>query len=221
MTITVYYTEHDNVFVYPPEPVLKNLPDRVTGAITKCPSFLQELKNTFLIRAPFYYELEWDGEQIRTDIADQSFFNTYVAIRDTKTGFCSFLAPKMYFFAEKPLVMQLKSANYHANEFTKNITLIEGSYDIGRHFRKVEAAFFMDGRKITIERGEPLYYLKFLTEEKINFSPFQFSKNLKDLIEPRFELRKTKFNTSLDFWYQINDNFYGKKILKHIKQSLL
>lgn len=221
MTLTVYYTEFSNLFTYEPELVLKNLNGYVKRSLLPCPAFAEALKNTYLIRSVVNYELNLENNRISSPLRDQKFFDTWVSIRDTTEGACSFYAPQIVFFAEESLKLELKPANYHYNGFTNNATIIEGCYDIGRHFRPLEAPFtFRQTKKVTMSRGDPLYYVKFCTEEKIKLVPFHYTPEIASLVDKKFLFRGGK-PKPLSYWYDIHEKFYKKRLLKLIKESLL
>ena len=223
MTVYIYYCERDNQLVYPPEPVLKDVQDKISKTLLSCPAFTNHIKNTFVIKAPFPYDLRWDKKDFlfTTETRDQPFFDKNVTVRDVETGFCSFLAPKYFFYAERPLLMRQQPAQYHSNLFSDGITLVSGEYDIGQHFRKMEASFYFKKEKIQIKTGDALYYLKFCTSEKIKFIPFVFTQELANIVEPILDLRHDTNRNRLNFWYKIHNTFYRKTILKLIKQNLM
>ena len=186
-----------------------------------CPAFTEALKNTYLIRSVIDYELTLKNNRVFSTIGNQSFFDDWVSVRDTVEGACSFYAPKITFFAEKPLDIELRPANYHYNGFTNNATIIEGRYDIGRHFRPLEAPFiFKQTKQVIMSRGDPLYYVKFCTKQKVKLVPFQYTQDIKSLTENKFLFRQWRTNP-LSYWYGIHDKFYKKRLLKLIKESLL
>jgi len=221
MTITVYYTEFTNNFSFQPESVLKNLEGYAKKTLIKCPAFTENLKNTFLVNAVVDYELILEKGRIYSPLRDQEFFDKWVHIRDIDEGACTFAAPRILFIADKPLELELKTATYHSNGFTDNVTIVEGRYDIGRHFRPLEAAFmFKSSNKVVIELGKPLYYVRFNTNEKIKLVPFQYTPDIKNLTGNKFSFKGPRI-MPLSYWYDMHERFYKKRLLKLIKESLL
>lgn len=222
MTIKVYYTELNSLFANKIRPVLNDVKDNLDRSLLKCPAFTDYLRNTFVVTSPEYYNLHWVvGEKYYTDIKSQEFFNENVNVRDVDTGLCSILLAKYFFFAERPLIMQQKPAEYHRNEFTKNVALLGGEYDVGRHFRWLESSFYFKEPSITIEQDDALYYIKFCTTEKVKLIPFQFTDQLRALTKSVLSIKTPERPKPLDFWYNINTNFYRKKMLSIIKQNTL
>jgi|DEB0MinimDraft_6_1074348.scaffolds.fasta_scaffold80327_1 hypothetical protein len=221
MTITVYYTEASNIFINEPELVLKNLPGVFKKELVHCPAFTASLKNTYMVNSPIDYDLSLTEDKIISSKYDQKFFEDWVLVRSVKDRACSFLAPMVAFFSEIPITLELKAANYHPNGFTDNSILVEGSYNIGKTFRFLEAAFlFKDSGKVVIAEGKPLYYVKFCTEEKVKLVPFHYTPEIQSLYKNRFAFRKNQ-NKPLSYWYNMHDKFYKKRLLKLIKKNLL
>jgi len=221
MTLRIYYGERNNIFVHEPASVFKEISPELQPLLNKCPAFQDYLKNVFSIKSPFNYELNREKDKISSTLRDQEFFNKYVTIRDIENGLCSFHAPKYYFYAEKPVLMRQQPAQYHNSPFARNTMLIGGEYDIGKHFRKMESSFYFRDKHIPINAGDALYYLKFCTDEKIKFIPFQFTKELAELISVLSIRDSFSPAHKLDFWYDLNKKFFRKRILKIIKANLL
>jgi len=221
MTVVVYYTYSDNSFHAEPDLVLKNLNGYAKSTLLHCPAFVNNLKNTYIIRAPIDYDLALEDGKIFSSSRDQTFFDQWVIVRDVEEGVCSLKLPRILFFSVDSMELEVKAASYHSNGFTENSTIIEGRYDIGKHFRPLETAFiFTDSKKVTILAGDPLYYVKINTKEKVKFAPFQYTQDIKSLSESKFLLRQKKAKP-LHFWYNLHAKFYRKRLLKLIKESLL
>lgn len=222
MSITVYYTEASNIFMHAPELVLNNLQRQKNQRLLRCPAFTDSLKNTYLIRSLHTYSLTLDGDRVYADSKGQQFFDQHVFVRDANAGMCSFFSPKLFFFSEQPLVMEQTTAIYHENKFTDGAMLIGGQYNIGKHFRPVETAFYFKApNKVSFVQDEPIYYVKFHTKEKIKFVPFQFTEDIKTLTSTRLGVKNPNKIIPLSRWYDITEKFYKKRLLKLIKESLL
>ena len=221
MARVIYYTYADNSFHAEPELVLKHLNGYAKSTLLHCPAFVNNLKNTYIIRASIDYDLTLENKKITSSTRDQDFFDQSVVVRDVEEGVCSFKLPRIILFTEKPVELEVKAANYHPNGFTENSTIIEGRYDIGKHFRALEIAFmFKPTKKVTMSAGDVLYYVKLHTTEKIKLVPFHYTENIKSLVESKFLQRQGK-PKPLSYWYDIHDKFYKKRIIKLIKESLL
>ena len=246
--MNVYYAclEPKNALLHPPEPVLnevrKNLIEKDfsnfnnftqlggADALTKCPAFVKDFKNKFAIKSIFDYNIDnqmQDGVRVYgSNIGGEEEFKQTLLIRDANRGLLSLLLPHIWFIPDKPVMMSQSTATYSNSHFSHNTYLIEGSYDSYRHPRSTDISFFIKNfnEPIQIREGDTLYYLKFHTEEKINFIPFAMDDNLSMMNDHRmraFKNRSVK-NYALDFWYKLNkSNGYPKRILDYIKKNSL
>lgn len=221
MAKTVYYTYLDNCFSLSPDLVLKDLAGYAKQNLLHCPAFVSNLKNTYTIRIPIDYDLALSEGKVFSNLRDQAFFDQWVIVRDTEEGVCSLKIPRILFFSADSMELEVKAASYHHNGFTENSIIIEGRYDIGKHFRSLETAFmFKPTKKVTMLAGDVLYYIKLHTTEKVKLVPFHCTADIKNLAESKMLLRQRK-PKPMSYWYDIHEKFYKKRLLKLIKESLL
>lgn len=225
----VYYSSTEFKFIEEIDPLSSCLNEHLSDtakippgkSYKSCPAFQDYIKNTFVIRSAYDYELIYDKENktLKSPNYSQEFFNTYIAVRDLNSGLFSYLEPRLIFFAEKPLKMQLSSAYLH-NALNRHV-VVPGVYDIGQHFRKLECAMHLFHSDILkIKEKDPLYYVKFLTDEKIEFKYFWYKS---EVFEPLYNylFNKRDFTKKIRplKWYY--ENTLRNKILKEIKNNLL
>jgi len=237
MAITVYYGIVNNragfgfnEFGFEPEPTTKTIiddlgldPSTEASNIFRCPSFQGYIRNTYKVTATFDYNLTWDGTNITSTANDQNYFNEFVISRDVKKGCFSYLDPGLHLFADTDaLEVELIPAIFEKKPIYKGITL-PGEYDIANHFRKIEWAFVLsEPQTITINNGDPLYYIKFKTTEKIEFKRFYINDELKELQRSITSYRSlTNKTVPLTWYYNVVKKYYKKRFLKLIKQNLL
>ena len=228
--IVYFCSEDKSTLVQPPQSVLQylsidaeNVYDKL---IIKCPAVTELYKNIYAIYPTFDYRLVYDGKQVRSDMYDQQFFDSSVLVRnDSNPDFCflSYTDPPICFFTEeKTLLMQTMPA---CNHFTNSDTLfLMGSYDVGKHLRKIEAPIVLKKDTIfEVNRTSPLFYAKFNTDEKITFKRFVYTSELWDLVNSVLIMRKfTNKNNKLDFFYDIVEKYnLKKKYIKLIKENLI
>lgn len=218
----VYYSSTGKYFCERPEQLsgclFENL--KTEQSYVKCPSFQEYIKNTFVIRSNFDYRFGWDKDDknFKSDMYDQHFFNSYVRPRNSNTGLVTYIDPPIIFFSEKSLEMSLIPAFFH-NTFNRHV-VIPGTFNVGKHFRKLESAIhFFHPDIIEIKEKDPLYYVKFHTEEKITFKSFLFTEKLRTF-QAYFSPKKeyTQKIMPLKWYYERN---MSKAILKEIKNNLM
>ena len=218
----VYYGTHNNKFCESPSPLsgclFENL--EIEQSYVKCPAFQDYIKNIFVIRANHDYELTWNKEEkvLKSDCYGQPYFNKNVHVRNLATGLFSYYEPRINLFAEKSVQLSLIPPTFHKT--LKGHAVIPGIFDAGKHLRKLELSFqFLHSDTIVFKEGDPLYYVKFHTDEKIVFKRFFYTEKLIALQQYFFDKRDfTKRMIPLKWYYENNCQ---KLILKEIKNNLM
>jgi hypothetical protein len=244
--IVVYWANRAFNYEAPePDYAVKDLHERVskiseldpsnTKSIIKCPVVSQYLKNTFSVKSPIDYSLQWSeqNEQITTEHGDQEFFDKNIFVRDYKSGIVSFKFGAYFFFTEEDsLVAEYKSACYANNALVNNSTFIQGEIDIGRYFRSTDYTCFLNrsDELLNVKRGDSLYYVRFLTDKKIKFKKFHMSSDIKELVTPVMQSVSRTRNRlhNISVWNKI-EQYYDlfktsqikKQLIKNIKANIL
>ena len=228
MTVTVYYANYDNVILNDPEPLASTVVDMLAGKTRslQCPAFKEYFKNTFVLKYPFDYQISWDGENITSNMYDQTFFDRSVLPRDIKAGFFSLLHPASVFYTDSDdLEMEMLPAYFHKNELTTNGFLIPGAFNIGKHLpRRLEAPYKLSNKiDINIQNNDAIFYIKFRTKEKIEFKKFIMTDSMKKIVDGYLNITgKTISIHSLQWWYDlVSRNRLKKYFIKEIKKNLL
>ena len=168
-----------NVGYFEPEPVLKYIASQRNNDVEylKCPAFQQYYANTFVIRSPVDLELKIeknsDGKKILvTKDFNQNFYNDHIFPRLAQnTVFSMFSLEFSYiFYSENSVTLEMLPANMEKTTFIKNTNLIPGEFDISKWIRPVSPAFEIvnDLEVLSISRGDPLFYVRFKSDKKIN-----------------------------------------------------
>lgn len=230
MTINVYWAciEDQWMLADPPDSVSaifykkysfeKNEPQ---SWINYCPAFNSNLKNLFVLRSIYDYSFKIENNNIISESQDQNFFNNHVTIRSFNKKFFSF-KNNYIFFTDVP---SLKVTFYEFpfledNNITQRCMIPCGIFDIGKWFRNTEFSFFLKQNinDFKIEKNEIYSYMRFHTDEKINFIQFRYNFKLSEYNKDGFQLTKNPLK-SLENYYK---SFKTKKlILKEIKENLI
>ena len=190
----------------------------------RCPAFVQSVANTFVLKCPINYSFSWDKETgiFSSDMYGQREFDDFLHLRDAPNGVLSFNRPAYIFCAEEPLLMEIGHATYHNTDLQKKTTYLGGSFDIGRHFRNTEAALALeDSCTINIKEKDPMCYVRFQTTEAIKLVPFLYTDTMAAIKDQMFSAKAHCKPKPLNFWYDLYNNIYRKRILKEIKNNLL
>lgn len=191
----------------------------------KCPAVRDHIKNVFCLESYVDYSFTIVDPKTSniTYSAFQEPFEETVFVRDINHKLFSFHPVKTIFFTDAP---SLKVSGYlnpyaESNAVARDCQIVEGTFDIGKWFRPFDFAFFMrdDVNTFSIKRGDVYAYLRFHTEETIQFKRFVMSQDfasvnmLSQTIVPSYGLLR-----SLKKYYELP--FAKKKILKAIKENL-
>lgn len=202
----------------------KNLP---AIDYNRCPGFRKSIENTFCGMASLPFTLHFDEQGLRIDPGQDELFNKLVVIRSLPDRLFSWNMRHLFFTEEDSLLMDLMHPSLEDNEFTNNVGLVTGQFDIAKWFRPTESTFFVKGgnRTVSIREGDPLYYLKFHTTERIQFKRFMCTPEIYSYVNSTVQSRNyhTSDATSLDWYYNIfgKHKKFKKLILKKIKEQLI
>jgi len=233
--ITVFYGVNSTDKLYdPPVPVfsdaLKNEPfaQKLNDAtrVFGCPAVSDYYKNTFAIPCPVDYRIQLTDSGVFSKNYDQNFFNNAIEVRSPEQKFFSFKIPSIYFFADTDSLYAESLAPTLSPKLIPNALYIQGTYDIANHFRPVELAIALrDNSDIELEfnRGDHLYYLKFLTDKKVKLRRFDFTPEVLEFYGYFIPYRNyTKHDVSLKDYYKRFRSFGLKnKLLKALKNAAL
>jgi len=194
----------------------------------KCPAFRKSLENIYCGMASVPFTLNFNEQGLYlNDPSQGELFNKLVVVRSIQDRIFSWNTRHIFFTDTESLDMTLYAPHMEDNDFTNNTTLVSGVFDIGKWFRPAESTFIVKSgnRTVTINENDPLYYLKFHTEEKIQFKRFICTPEIYSYASLSVQSRKYHPNTAttLDWYY----NIFGKHkkfknlILKKIKENLI
>jgi len=237
----VYWSPWADMDMYPeyqmafdePKSVISSYKDRINHAnqgdnFFKCPAFLDAVKNTYSLNAP------WDVDFAVTPagaIIDQS---------TRKDGNLAHLYhiknPSMYgagtvnvfanwiMFSEEPVTIQTSPAYLHKSSITDTGFYVPGRYDISQWFRPIEAAFQLwpQANSLKCGLGEPMLYVNFLTNEPIEFKRFYMTPEIHELSMACVKFKQYQTIKNLERLYAVfTRNTLRTRLLKAIKDNLI
>lgn len=215
---------------YEPEPVIKAIIKERDKDVKylKCPAFQDYYKNCFLIRSPVDLTLtiEQNGEHkyIATKQYTQEFFDKNIFSRlDTNSKY-SMLSIQFYytFISNESVILEQLAPSMHKTKTLNNINIIQGMYDISKWIRPVELAIEIidDTKPIVIKRGDPLYYVRFVTDKNVTLTRIvDFNKDINQVIKSCAAFKKFVPGNTLEKNYEIaasyinliKDKLFNKK----------
>ena len=194
----------DNMVFFEPEPFLKYfIGSRIKKqSYFKCPAFLDFYKNTFVIRCPFDFDISINqtdqGINFSIKAEDEKFFKKYIHVDPVENGENQVIHLRFFqlFYSKDSVLLELLPPIMHRNNNDANI--ISGVYDISKWIRCVEVGMEIlnNQQKLTFKRGDPLYYIRFITNKKVNIVKKEMTQDLRYIINACLELKTLiPFNT--------------------------
>lgn len=176
----------------------------------RCPAHIDHLKNLFAVPAAYDCDLIIDKQPDQPEFATSTFaksnhdFDRIFLIRSIKNRLFSINQTTLFITESDDVEMSQMPAYLEDNDFINNAVIIPGTFNVGKWPRVLECAFHLKKDRMFIREGEPLYYLKFHTNEKIVFKEFLYTPKMKEyavnlLASRNFKSKKTK----LQFFYDI------------------
>jgi hypothetical protein len=246
---TVYWSPHLSLNVYGinninyQEPV--NLITSMTAQRNKkangavfysCPAYLEGFKNSFVIENPFDFDFTFPYQMEtvlnaqaplpaldkKTNQFLEGWANTRPPARTDSLSIDISIA--WIFFCEDDLVMKTTPPYLHQTEYGKTALYIPGEFNIGSWFRPVDMALQMwpGERDFKSPVGDPLLYVHFETEEKVQLKRFYMTQEIYDISGACVKYKNFSPKSSLPKVYNL---FKGAKLdkalIKLIKESVI
>ena len=192
-----------------------------------CPGFKDSLKNVYAVRSIFDYSFSVEDNNISSPMHDQQFFQDHVLVRSMDKRVFSFMTNYLFFTDEKSLEMTAyEYPFFEENNITKSCIPIQGKFDIGKWFRPTEYSFYLkeNVNEFKVENKEIMFYLRFHTNEKINFKQFRVNDKIRSFVNENvnsaFYLNnRVSKEGGIESFYKLMKT--KKMILKEIKDNLL
>lgn len=188
-----------------------------------CPSVRPELTKTYIIKSPIDYSILWDGKNITTFHYDQTAFDSLVRIRNLEFGMMSLGLELVFFCDDDSLEVTQLPPYFSTADLNVKTRRIPGRYDIATWFRPMDVPLIISNPNelIKINREDPLYYLRFETEEKINFERFVMTTEIYSVLMSCAELKLFIKNLPLaDVYTRFRKARAKHLLLKLIKNQL-
>jgi len=221
------YEDLTNVFHYWTKFDIKDGED----SFIKCPAFQNLSKNIYAFNFPidssYKYKAHSNKENEIEIVGTSKNYVSLFAPRDQTMSYGPNveLALRLHMFAEEPLEVMITGPYLETVEYTKSGFLTSGQFDIGQWFRTINAEIQLKGNEgeIHFKKGEPLLYIKFLTDKKINLKRFELTSELDTYSRKCISSRSIFGNkqTLLEKYDIFNKTRTRDIVLKKIKENLI
>lgn len=204
--------------------IFENIPrlskemDHIKDSVVRCPSFLKEIKNTYVVKAPFDFTLEYSIEnqcwmahvdEASCKVGQFGLEGCYVQMHNI----LSFIL----FSEDKDLEVKITPAFLHQIPAPS----VVGSYNISKWFRNISGAFMFDlDKKYYFKKDYPMWYFTF--NNPVRFKRYYMNNDLYIIRDTLSMMKFYRKGKPLSYLYSIFLNAkYNKRILKIIKENLV
>jgi len=222
-----YLCYHDIDSVYSDLVKNKN-EENISDNFFNCYAFKDTLKNMYCLRNPYSIDVTYQHgrtfsnhpKKVGFDLAMTSLVKQSSVKNSLTINYCV----NWIFFTEETLKIQTMHPSMHKTHLTDTAYYVPGSFDISQWFRPVEGAYqlFPGESTLKVNEGDPLMYIKFLTNEKIELKRFYLTQDLIDMSLSCTQLKNFKSFKGLDYLYKVfNKSLLRNKVLKEIKNNVI
>jgi hypothetical protein len=230
------FGEQDWNMLYP-EPIslfseLQKLKTEDSGVKTyfSCPATNRKFKNTFVFRnelsSSYQFDFTKNNDENTFEPISSTWLN-YEIKRPPTISVGPLVTLNLYysFFASEPLTGVFTPPMMHEPRYTKYGTCIPGEFDVGQWFRPypLEIQMWKNKGEFHLEEGEPIFYLEFKTDKKINLKRYKMNGAINSyLVECSTTTNTWGMGVPLSKRYErFKRTNMRELILKEIKQNLL
>jgi hypothetical protein len=204
-----------NLLWFEPEPIVKHIAAtriKYNTEYLKCPAFQDYYKNTFVIKSPIDLIINLqkmpDGSSVlATDRYDQGFYDSYILDRGETVSGNRLMSVQFstLFYSKESVIMEQLNASMETTDLMKNTRCVQGEFDISKWIRPTTFSFeTLDALKpLVFKRGDPLFYVRFRTEKKINFIRTDWTEDIGRVVNSMVNVKTFMKNNSLETNYEL------------------
>tara|TARA_Y100001972_G_C7551473_1_gene277217 strand:+ start:144 stop:812 length:669 start_codon:yes stop_codon:yes gene_type:complete len=185
-----------------------------TKNMARCPSFRDFYKNTFVYRSPIDFSIDRDKN---TDDITVSFPSQNgepeTQLVNLMEGVVEIMPLDGFFvLSNKNLEMDILPPTL--SNFIPNVS---ATFNVGKWTRSIHPAIIPEKGKLTVSRGDALFYIRFRTHEKIKHKTVHIDDQFDEMLKPVTMVRRFVKNKPLQFFYDIFEKHQLRtKIIKSL-----
>lgn len=174
---SILYPEPDNLYK-----TLLNKKESDYGTFFSCPSVLNIFQKTYVIRSPQSSHYRISNNEVDYVLTN----NIGVILREQKSMINHHLIQLKYpwiFFAEESVEMKVTAPYIQYAPHLRYGATMAGKFDIGKWFRQLNIEFLLweNNNEFIMQEDEPIAYIEFLTDKKINLVRFNMTNRLHEI----------------------------------------
>jgi len=152
------------------------------GTWYQCKPTMDYMNNVYVFRSPVDvdYKFPFPEDENREIKSKGTFIDNWRVWENSKTVT---LNPNLYLFSEEPLEVSITSPYMHNSVVCKKGFIVPAKIDINKWYRRMQPTLqlYPQNGSFKWDIGEPIFYLKFHTDEKINFIEYHLSQECYNL----------------------------------------
>lgn len=216
------------IVFFEPVPLISVLKEeRNSARYLKCPSLLDYCKNIYIIRSPYSFtlipELDERGERynlhFNVDGVIEDWFYKDISMRflnfkdDKLVSMCMTICIQYLFLCDENLEMEVMDVPIISSKSLRNLKTIPGIMNIHKWIRPVDFTFEIQDANEPLEfkRGDPLFAVKFITDENVKLKNIEFSEELLNAVSVCLLSKNYIKKLSLKQRYEMAKRFLSKK----------
>jgi hypothetical protein len=222
-----FFLSYDEPVRLPEDLKIRHNKENTSDNYFRCPAFVDSIKNTFLVNSPTSVNITIGDGYLRNNLPpDYSYDQRLFAVKQAscKNAHTIRYYANWIFFTEESLLIHSTPPYMHKTPVNNSGYYVPGSFDISQWFRPLEYAYQMwdNVDTFSVRANDPLMYVNFLTDEKVELKKFYLTKELYDLSMSCVRLKTYRRDRVLSKLYNIFSNSGIKsRILKEIKNNLI
>lgn len=207
-----------------PDPLLTDLTplrnkENTSDNWLQCHAFLGATKNTFIARAPFdiHFAIHKDFGKINLGTRPEYFDLITLKPSTLTNSYTLSIYANWLFWSDEPLEMETMAPFNHGSRYGGYP--VQGAFDINKWFRPIELAIQLyEGTEVVkIDKGDPVFYVKFKTNKTINLKRFYLNEALFTFTQDCLNYKRFDKGRSLNYLYSL---FKGKGLDKAISKEI-
>jgi hypothetical protein len=132
--------------------------------IPRCPAITGYFKNTWLITSPVDITFQYKDNVLRTN-------SPYIKARTERDTNMLTMPLNYLFVCDESVLIESLPAFMHRTPAQTDLALIPGTVDIGQWTRTLDyTAQILTDKIITIRAGDPLWYIRFVTDQRVELN---------------------------------------------------
>ncbi len=237
--ITVYYASPDNLQETQDWSILYKEPTSLNKYLSKninkersndvqnrgfmsCTAYKGLTNNTYVIENPIDSSYTLDGNMQST--SKNSLSALYKREPQLNNQILFEYNYPLIFFSEESLEMQFTAPYFLNAPHLKYGAVTPGQYNIGKWFRPIQTEINLwdNVKEFEIKKGEPLAFINFLTDKKIEFKMFEMTTDLAKIMNVCATASTWEVNVPLVNRYRrFHESKMLNKTIKKIKENLV